>query len=193
GVRRRTGPDARAGVAPRRDPPRRAHARARRARGVPPPAARRRIRHDHDRDADRRGATDRRRARPRSRGQPLPDQTVLARRAARFARTAATGGHPVDARGLAEAGAPVVEADVAYTRLNAAYQQSLRYAQDVRRLYVQLQRGVYQSLLGLANALEAKDPYTRGHSERVSRLGRRLATTLDMDAHAVEVVAQAGL
>ena len=89
---------------------------------------------------------------------------------------------------------PVVAGDdVAYRRLDAAYQQSLRYAQDVRRLYVQLQRGVYQSLLGLANALEAKDPYTRGHSERVSRLGRRLAATLDLEAHGVEVVAQAGL
>jgi HD-GYP domain-containing protein (c-di-GMP phosphodiesterase class II) len=83
--------------------------------------------------------------------------------------------------------------EAAVRRLNAAYQQSLRYAKDVRRLYVQLQRGVYQSLLGLANALEAKDVYTRGHSNRVSRWSRRLATTLDFDAHEVDVVAQAGL
>ena len=78
-------------------------------------------------------------------------------------------------------------------RLAAAYQQTLRYAEDVRRLYVQLQRGVYQSLLGLANAIEAKDPYTRGHSERVSRWSRRLGAALDLDPHAVEVVGQAGL
>ena len=39
----------------------------------------------------------------------------------------------------------------AYRRLNAAYQQALRYAEDVRVLYQQLQRGIYQSLLGLAN------------------------------------------
>ena len=44
----------------------------------------------------------------------------------------------------------------AYRRLNAAYQQALRYAEDVRVLYQQLQRGIYQSLLGLANALEAQ-------------------------------------
>src|SRR5688500_12660679 len=58
---------------------------------------------------------------------------------------------------------------------------------------MQLQRGVYQSLLGLANALEAKDVYTRGHSDRVSRWSRRLAVALGFEAHAVDVVAQAGL
>ena len=39
-----------------------------------------------------------------------------------------------------------------YRRLNAAYQQALRYAEDVRALYQQMQRGIYQSLLGLARA-----------------------------------------
>ena len=97
-------------------------------------------------------------------------------------------------RGVAETRAQGAdETEVAYRRLDAAYQQTLRYAQDLRRVYTQLQRGVYQSLLGLANALEAKDPYTRGHSERVSRWSGRLATALDLDAHAVEVVTQAGL
>ena len=80
----------------------------------------------------------------------------------------------------------------AYRRLNAAYEQSLRYAQDVRRLYVELQRGICQSLLGLANALEAKDPYTRGHSERVSRWSRRLGAALGLGAREIEVTAQAG-
>jgi HD-GYP domain-containing protein (c-di-GMP phosphodiesterase class II) len=83
--------------------------------------------------------------------------------------------------------------DPAQRRLAAAYQQTLRYAEDVRRLYVQLQRGVYQSLLGLANAIDAKDPYTRGHSDRVSRWSRRLGVALDLEPHAVEIVAQAGL
>jgi HD-GYP domain-containing protein (c-di-GMP phosphodiesterase class II) len=82
---------------------------------------------------------------------------------------------------------------VAYRRLNAAYQQALRYAEDVRALYQQLQRGIYQSLLGLANALEAKDVYTRGHSERVGASGRRLAIALGLPASEVEIVARAGL
>ena len=81
----------------------------------------------------------------------------------------------------------------AYRRLTAAYQQALRYAQDVRALYQQLQRGIYQSLLGLANALEAKDVYTRGHSERVGLTSRRLALALGLPAGEAEMIARAGL
>ena len=93
--------------------------------------------------------------------------------------------------------APLTSVDddlgAAYRRLNAAYQQALRYAEDVRTLYQQLQRGIYQSLLGLANALEAKDVYTRGHSERVGASARRLAIALALPAAEVEIVARAGL
>ena len=81
----------------------------------------------------------------------------------------------------------------AYRRLNAAYQQALRYAEDVRVLYQQLQRGIYQSLLGLANALEAKDVYTRGHSERVGAMSRRLALAFGLAPAEVEIVGRAGL
>jgi len=83
--------------------------------------------------------------------------------------------------------------EAAYRRLNAAYQQALRYAEDVRALYQQLQRGIYQSLLGLANALEAKDVYTRGHSERVGTLSRRLGAALGLTPPDVEIVGRAGL
>jgi putative nucleotidyltransferase with HDIG domain len=89
--------------------------------------------------------------------------------------------------------AKVAPDDPAFRRLNAAYEQSLRYAQDVRRLYGQLQRSICQSLLGLANALEAKDPYTRGHSERVGALAGRLAATLAMPGEEADTIAQAGL
>ncbi len=81
----------------------------------------------------------------------------------------------------------------AYRRLSAAYQQSLRYAEDVARLYHHLQRAIYQSLLGLANAIEAKDPYPRGHSERVGALSRRIALAAGLEPEEVEAVGQAGL
>ena len=85
------------------------------------------------------------------------------------------------------------ELAAAYRRLNAAYQQTLTYADDVRRLYQQVQRAIYQSLLGLANALEAKDAYTRGHSERVGAWSRRLAVALDLPAGEAEAIGRAGL
>src|SRR5207244_13488361 len=85
------------------------------------------------------------------------------------------------------------ELDVAYRRLNAAYEQTMRYAEDVRDLYLRLQRSIGQSLLGLANALEAKDPYTRGHSERVGRWSRRIAVGMGLPAETVQTIAQAGL
>ncbi len=78
-------------------------------------------------------------------------------------------------------------------RLEAAYRQSLRYAEDVRRLYRQQQRSICQSLLALANALEAKDADTRGHSERVADLGRRIAVALGLDADQVAAIGEAGL
>jgi putative nucleotidyltransferase with HDIG domain len=78
-------------------------------------------------------------------------------------------------------------------RLEAAYRQSLRCAEDVRRLYRQQQRAIGQSLLGLATALEAKDASTRGHSERVAELGRRVATALGLDAEQAAAVGEAGL
>jgi putative nucleotidyltransferase with HDIG domain len=89
--------------------------------------------------------------------------------------------------------AKVAPDDPAFRRLQAAYEQSLRYTQDVRRLYGQLQRSICQSLLGLATALEAKDPYTRGHSERVGALAGRLAATLAMPGEDADTIAQAGL
>jgi putative nucleotidyltransferase with HDIG domain len=85
------------------------------------------------------------------------------------------------------------ELTVAYRRLNAAYQQTLRYAEDVRRLYQQVQRAIYQSLLGLANALEAKDAYTKGHSERVGAWSRGVATALGLAPADVDMIGQAGL
>src|SRR5439155_1303712 len=76
---------------------------------------------------------------------------------------------------------------------SAAYQQTLRYAEDVKRLYQQVHRSIYQSLLGLANALEAKDAYTRGHSERVGAASRRVAVALGLQSQEADIVGQAGL
>jgi putative nucleotidyltransferase with HDIG domain len=78
-------------------------------------------------------------------------------------------------------------------RLRNAYQQSLQYAIDLRKTYRRLQQASFQSLLGLANALEAKDVYTRGHSERVAALARRIARAAGVAPGAADTIAQAGL
>lgn len=81
----------------------------------------------------------------------------------------------------------------AYQRLQSAHQQALRYAEDLKRLYHRMQRTILQCLLGLANALEARDPYTHGHSQRVARLAHRLALAVGLSGAPARVIAQAGL
>ena len=85
------------------------------------------------------------------------------------------------------------ELSQAHDRLRAAYQQSLQYAVDLKKTYRRLQGAIFQSLLGLANALEAKDSYTRGHSERVAHLARRIALEAGLERATAETIAQAGL
>jgi putative nucleotidyltransferase with HDIG domain len=85
------------------------------------------------------------------------------------------------------------EVALAYERLQASYQQSLSYAMDLRALHRRLERASLQALRGLANALEAKDPYTHGHSERVGHWAGRTATAMKLPGDATAIVAQAGL
>jgi HD-GYP domain-containing protein (c-di-GMP phosphodiesterase class II) len=85
------------------------------------------------------------------------------------------------------------ELSAAYRRLQASYQQAMVYARDVRELYARLQRASLQGLQGLANALEAKDSYTRGHSERVGLYARHTALAMGWSPQAADVVCQAGL
>ena len=85
------------------------------------------------------------------------------------------------------------EANRAHVKLRAAYQQALAYAVDLRKSHRQMQRSVLQSLLGLANALEAKDEYTRGHSERVAGLAQRLALAAGLGIAEAKTIAEAGL
>lgn len=84
------------------------------------------------------------------------------------------------------------ELSEANRRLRAAHRQSLRYASDLRRTYRRLEGAFLQSLLALANALEARDPYTRGHSDRVGGWARRLALAAGLPGGEAEVIGQAG-
>jgi putative nucleotidyltransferase with HDIG domain len=62
-----------------------------------------------------------------------------------------------------------------------------------RRLYRQLQERMLDLVRALVSSVDAKDPYTSGHSERVAITCRRLAEGLKLPAEDVETVYLAGL
>src|SRR2546426_325535 len=193
GARRRDGPRSRRDPPARLGPPRREPARHERSGGLRPAPARPALGLDEDRDADGGGAGRRRHARAGRRRGSLSDEALLAGETARADRDAPPVHHRMAARLVPVAFPSGDDLTAAYRRLSAAYQQALCYAEDVKRLYQQLQRAIYQSLLGLANALEAKDAYTRGHSERVGAASRSVAVALGLPPHEAGIVGQAGL
>jgi len=61
------------------------------------------------------------------------------------------------------------------------------------RLFDHTQRTYYETIRALAEALEARDAYTRGHSERVTRYAMAIAQELGLPPDALKVIEHAGL
>ena len=61
------------------------------------------------------------------------------------------------------------------------------------RMYRDLKESFLSTVKSLAQALEAKDSYTRGHSERVTTYAVRLATRLKMPAPEVDMLRRLGM
>jgi response regulator RpfG family c-di-GMP phosphodiesterase len=61
------------------------------------------------------------------------------------------------------------------------------------RLYENLKRTFTQTIQGLARALEASDPYTRGHSDRVTNYSTLMASGIELPEREVEIITQAAL
>lgn len=66
-------------------------------------------------------------------------------------------------------------------------------ALESSRLYGELQQTFKQTIQALANLLEDKDPYTRGHSDRVGRYACLLAQGMGFDSEQVAEVADCAL
>ncbi len=66
-------------------------------------------------------------------------------------------------------------------------------AMENARLYEDLQQTFKQTIQALANILEDKDPYTRGHSERVSRYARMIAEGMELPRESIERIADSAL
>ncbi|MCX7944744.1 MAG: GAF domain-containing protein [Deltaproteobacteria bacterium] len=61
------------------------------------------------------------------------------------------------------------------------------------RLFEETQRTYYETIKGLAQALEARDSYTRGHSERVTKYALLIAEELGLNEDQKKLISYAGL
>jgi putative nucleotidyltransferase with HDIG domain len=78
-------------------------------------------------------------------------------------------------------------------RLLAVFASQIAASLDNARLYQQLQEQNLQTVIALAKAIEARDPYTRGHSEQVTRYAVRMMELLDATPERVELMRYASL
>lgn len=68
-----------------------------------------------------------------------------------------------------------------------------READTAKHLYEELNREVLQTITALAKALDARDRYTYGHSERVAEYGAAIAREMGMTEHEVAEIRIGGL
>jgi putative nucleotidyltransferase with HDIG domain len=61
------------------------------------------------------------------------------------------------------------------------------------RLFENTQKSYYDTIKSLAQALEARDPYTRGHSERVTEYSLSIASKMGLDEKEKNLIRYAGL
>ncbi|MCF8043871.1 MAG: HD domain-containing protein, partial [Desulfarculaceae bacterium] len=89
-----------------------------------------------------------------------------------------------------EGTAMVTSADRDYLEVFA---NQVALAIENARMYRDLKESFLSTVKSLAQALEAKDSYTRGHSERVTTYAVRLATRLKMPAPEVDMLRRLGM
>ena len=81
--------------------------------------------------------------------------------------------------------------EIEYTdRLNAEVARQTAMAEERAG---RIQQISYQTILTLANAIDAKDPYTRGHSNRVSQYAVKIAEKLGLDEERIHNLRYAAL
>jgi putative nucleotidyltransferase with HDIG domain len=82
--------------------------------------------------------------------------------------------------------------DLAYT-FNHMSRELASYDGENRRLIAALERGYVDTIRSLASAIDAKDPYTRGHSERVSTLAIEIGRELGLSPAELKTLEYAGI
>ncbi len=71
-------------------------------------------------------------------------------------------------------------------KLDASHKQSLAYARDIRALYDKLQQHFIETLRAITEALEARDDYLRGHTERVTQLAVEIGREMSLSSQQLE-------
>jgi putative nucleotidyltransferase with HDIG domain len=82
--------------------------------------------------------------------------------------------------------------DLAYT-FNFMSRQLEQYDKDNVRLYAALERAYLETIRALASAIDAKDPYTRGHSDRVAQLAVEIGRELGLDEAELRILEFSGI
>jgi len=82
--------------------------------------------------------------------------------------------------------------ELAHT-FNYMSSQLLYYDQQNRELLESLERGYLETLRALANSIDAKDPYTRGHSDRVTEVALAIGRQLGLDGEQLNILRYAGI
>jgi HD-GYP domain-containing protein (c-di-GMP phosphodiesterase class II) len=82
--------------------------------------------------------------------------------------------------------------DLAYT-FNHMSRELAGYDAENRRLIAALERGYLDTIRSLAAAVDAKDPYTSGHAERVSTLAVAIGRELGLSADALQALEYGGI
>ncbi len=98
-----------------------------------------------------------------------------------MARGKVIGVLAADHRGAAKSGAPRPDRDFL-----GVFANQVALAIENAQMYQNLRDSILGTMKALALALEAKDPYTAGHSERVRHLAVRLAGRLGLDQEEIQ-------
>lgn len=73
-----------------------------------------------------------------------------------------------------------------------AFFAPLALARYVYKLYMDLRNAYFDSIAALASALDASDPYTRGHSDRVTEYAKQTARVMKLSEREIESIEFAG-
>jgi len=83
-------------------------------------------------------------------------------------------------------------ADLAYA-FNHMSRELASYDAENRELIAKLERGYLETIRALAGAIDAKDPYTRGHSDRVAELSVEIGLELKLEPSLIRSLEMGGI